>query len=461
MTEPIVSLDILGYRGFATRQRIDFAVPDGDREGSGLTVVVGPNNAGKSSIYEALRMFVGRGERRFSEARRNKRAGDRVEMTARTAQGYQETLRTVPAGGANAEWEPEASAGLLPKIHLIPSRRAFPASFGAGRWGRSLYSENLSNILNRQANYDSFAYRLQEAQQNKAAFDAVLSQMIDPVPQWYIDERDDGQMFVRVVSGGSPHTSEGLGEGFLSMLFIADALYDAPQGSMIVVDEPELSIHPAALKKIAALLFRESRNKQIICFTHSPYFLSIPALGMGGRIARVHQTATGSTVSMLSVETGRRLTAFLANRNNPHVVGLDAREAFFLDDRVILVEGQEDVQLYPTLFEQLGRTMPGDFYGWGIGGAGNMRLIAQTLKELGFQRVGGILDADKATQLEELRDALPAYFFAALPADDVRDKVATASPAKRGVLDTELNLKPDLREATLKVAEDLTTYLRS
>lgn len=291
-----------------------------------------------------------------------------------------------------------------------------------------------------------------------ARFDAVLAEMIDPVPDWYIDETNEGQMFVRVASGG-PHTSEGLGEGFLSMLFIADALYDAPPGSVIVVDEPELSIHPAALRRIAGLLFRAAKDKQVICFTHSPYFLSVPALSVGGRVARVHRTEEGSKIAMLSDGTGRRLPALLGNRNNPHVIGLDAREAFFLDDGVILVEGQEDVQLYPRLFEQLPRDIPGDFYGWGTGGAGNMQLIAQTLWELGFRKVAGVLDGDMANQLTRLRTALPQFHFAALPADDIRDKDASESRAKSGVLDRNLNLKAEHRAAATTLADELAAYL--
>lgn len=161
---PIASLEIHGYRGFETKQRVDFAVADGANEGSGLTVVVGPNNAGKSTIYESLRMFAGRGERRFSEGRRNVKAGNRVEIRLRTTTGYEEALLTIAARGAATRWEPTASAGQLPPVFLIPSRRAFPSAFGAGSWDRGTYSQNIANILARQSSYDPFAYRLQRAQ---------------------------------------------------------------------------------------------------------------------------------------------------------------------------------------------------------------------------------------------------------------------------------------------------------
>ncbi|MDF4756724.1 AAA family ATPase, partial [Vibrio parahaemolyticus] len=50
----IKELTIKGLRGFANQQIIRFAEPDNVNEGSGLTVIVGSNNAGKSTIIEGL-----------------------------------------------------------------------------------------------------------------------------------------------------------------------------------------------------------------------------------------------------------------------------------------------------------------------------------------------------------------------------------------------------------------------
>ncbi len=45
---------INGFRGFATEQSLGFAIPDGVRSGSGMTVLVGPNGGGKSSVVELI-----------------------------------------------------------------------------------------------------------------------------------------------------------------------------------------------------------------------------------------------------------------------------------------------------------------------------------------------------------------------------------------------------------------------
>jgi hypothetical protein len=73
--------------------------------------------------------------------------------------------------------------------------------------------------------------------------------------------------------------------------------------------------------------------------------------------------------------------------NNPHILGLDAREAFFLEEQIILVEGQEDVVFYKKIAKDLNFEINGNFFGWGVGGADNMSIVAQMLKELGFKKL--------------------------------------------------------------------------
>ena len=54
----IKDLSMEGFRGFSKKRKIKFAVPNGTDEGSGLTVLVGPNNGGKSTIIEAIHLFT-------------------------------------------------------------------------------------------------------------------------------------------------------------------------------------------------------------------------------------------------------------------------------------------------------------------------------------------------------------------------------------------------------------------
>ena len=53
----VKGLSIEGYRGFRTKEDITLAVPSGEPT-SGLTILTGPNHAGKTSVLESIR-FLG------------------------------------------------------------------------------------------------------------------------------------------------------------------------------------------------------------------------------------------------------------------------------------------------------------------------------------------------------------------------------------------------------------------
>lgn len=58
----IRELKIKGLRSFEKEVTINFAMPNGSDVGSGLNVLVGGNNSGKSTIIEALHLLSYRGE---------------------------------------------------------------------------------------------------------------------------------------------------------------------------------------------------------------------------------------------------------------------------------------------------------------------------------------------------------------------------------------------------------------
>ena len=246
--------------------------------------------------------------------------------------------------------------------------------------------------------------------------------------------------------GGSYHNSDGLGEGLVSLFFIIDALYDSEPGDVIVIDEPELSLHPALQRKLAALLLEYAKTRQIVVSTHSPYFIDFESVTNGAKIARVYTKQFDSTIKMLSDESAKRVEGFLKNLNNPHILGLDAREVFFLEDGVILVEGQEDVVFYQRIAGQLSKNPQGTYFGWGVGGADNMEIIAELLRDLGFEQVVGILDDNKKDTLKKLVDAFPEYYFFSIPANDVRSKPAAAAKNEVvGLVDENGIVRPEFK----------------
>jgi predicted ATP-dependent endonuclease of OLD family len=268
-------------------------------------------------------------------------------------------------------------------------------------------------------------------------------------PQWTIDQSDQGQYFLKFFNGEHSHSSDGMGEGIISVFAIVDSLHDATPGDVVVIDEPELSLHPGLQKRVAHLLSQFSKDRQIIISTHSPYFVDLRALAVGGDLARITTSELGTQIHQLSTSAKDAIQRLSdGNLYNPHVFGLDAKELFFQEDCIILTEGQEDVLLYPRIAQQLDAKLSGNFFGWGAGGAGNIVHLCRILKDLGFLKVASLLDGDKRAEAERLSKEFPDYFFDCIPAKDIRTKPARKSTDEvSGLLDEKLTLKGEFADA--------------
>jgi predicted ATPase len=451
----LTRIEILGYRGFRQRGGMDFALPNG-AHGSGLTMLTGPNNAGKSCILECLRARSGNSNPSFTVGTRHAEIQE-VEIKY-VVNGKNESIKSVAKGSSEAQkHDVDNNINFL----VLPSRRAFSPYFSKGEWGRQQYTD-AGLPPQRQSTLSHFEYRLFTILKNPDTFNTLLEAALGFKPSWTIDQSDQGQYFLKFFNGDHSHSSDGMGEGIISIFSIVDALYDSKPGDVVVIDEPELSLHPSLQKRTAAMLSRFAADRQIVISTHSPYFINLRALNNGGHLVRVTTTAgKGTQISSLTKESKDAIKQLSeGNLYNPHVFGLDARELFFQEDRIVLTEGQEDVLLYPTVAEQAGASVAGGFFGWGVGGAGNFPYLCLILKDLGFEKVAGLLDGDKAAEARKLSEAFPSYFFACIPTKDIRTKPARkATEDVAGLLDEKMMLKPEYVEELTKLFGALTKHM--
>jgi predicted ATPase len=65
-----------------------------------------------------------------------------------------------------------------------------------------------------------------------------------------------------------------LSEGTLRFLWLTSVLLTAPTNSLLLIDEPELSLHPELLRTLAILLQEASLETQILVATHSSDFIN-------------------------------------------------------------------------------------------------------------------------------------------------------------------------------------------
>lgn len=452
------TVEISGYRGFGPKQVVHLGQPTGIA-GSGLTLITGSNNSGKSTIIEALRARAGHQSPTFSEGTRNKEA-DFVRFSYEF-ENRMEVIESLRPGSSQAKVLGKSAGD---KIMVLPSRRGFSAYFGRAVGNRDSYIDGTPLPARRLQELSSFEMRLFEIEGNPQVFNELLGELLGYAPTWSIDQSAEGSYYVRIRNGKSSHSTDGAGEGIVSLFSIVDALTSSGPGAILAIDEPELSLHPAILRRLSGVFLRFSADRQIVIATHSPYFVDPRAISNGAALVRVVSTLGESEVFQLS-EEGREALRKMHNPDKPnlkapHTFGLDAKELFFQDDRIVLTEGQDDVMLYPEVVSQLpiGR-MPGHLFGWGVGGADNMSHVCRVLSDLGYKRVAALLDNDQLDKLDALRSAYPAYKFYVIPAKDVRDKgVVDAKPAVEGLLEGGKTLRVQYQAALQSIFQEIDTH---
>ena len=466
----IKELSIFGFRGFSKKQTFKFAIPDGKKDGSGLTVLVGANNAGKTTVIEAIRAFNTKKNEApsFSEGRRNSYADRRVELTVIDENDSTYKIATVKEGGSSTIKEP---ANFELKAYVMQSRRHVDYEFREGTFERDQYIQLYQKLGDsRSSSLNQFSTRIFQIQKNREHFDFFLEKVFGKQIKWTIEKRDSGLFYVQFSDGSIVHSSEGVGDGIWSVFTICDALYDAKDKSTIVIDEPELSIHPTLQKRLMKLLLEQSRTKQIIICTHSAHFVNWKAITEGSGLIRMVKEDEGSTCYHISQECAEKFAGILRDLNNPHTLGLDATEALFLDDKIILVEGQEDVVIFDKLSEELNIPIEGTFFGWGVGGASKMSAMLHLFHDLGYKSVVAIFDGDKATDAEKSQVDYPDYRVIILPQDDIRDKPPCTRkdvdgfpcyrPKKEGLVTEKGKVKEGTTEQLIQLLNSINTALK-
>lgn len=422
-------------------------------------MLVGPNGGGKSTLVEAFRKLTRAGDTSFTEGKRNHIAGDRVVIRV-VVDGKEGELRTVPAGGSETEWR-SADNIQPPHVFFLPSRRVFNPYFGKGQWNRDMYIRNSGDFQFRGQSLDNFNHRLFSALEHKDTFQPIFDRIYGRKLDWTIDQNDQGGYYIKVTKpSGVSHNSDGLGEGIVSLLFVVDAIYDSTPDEVLVIDEPELSLHPQLQRRLLAELIELSTDRQIVLATHSPEMVSVPAIVNGMEVSRVVDGGSGSVIYRLDPSCRNIFRSLETDLFNPHTVGYASRACLFADDRIIITEGQEDVVFLGKLAKDLGADPRIPFWGFGAGGAGKIAQIATILNSLGFATVGAIYDGDKKDEAGEFRKAFPNYKCWVLPADDVRDKTDRAGAViKLGVFGTDRKVKREFELRCRELLAEIHNYV--
>lgn len=455
-------ISINGLRGFGENETINFSIPNGS-EGSGLNIIVGPNNTGKTTIIEAIKFFnLEKTNISFSEGKRNIRNNNKIDILYCDENDQRTEIHTVDTGGSQVNTVGSLDINKIP--YVLPSRRYVEYNMYNSNFfsDRNTYSINLiSNSKNRTSYLNEFEQRIFKWQNNKKEFDKVLKRIIVEPFDWNIEQNDEGAYYIKIIFSDMSisHTREGIGDGYWSIFTIVDSLYDSKKNDLIVIDEPELSLHPTFQKRVINLLLEYSKDRQIIITTHSPYFISLDAIVNGGGLIRTYKNNIGNIKTGKLLDEDRKfIKGLITNLNNPHVLGLEAKELFFIEDNIIITEGQEDVIIIPKICSELNVELKATLFGWGAGGAENISKVLDMLSNLGYKKVTAIFDGDKKDDYQMCSKKFKTYNIKILFKDDIRDKDEIHKDSKSGITTKSGKIKEKNKNEFLGLLKEINDY---
>ncbi len=437
------------YRGFQDEQVLNFAIPEEGKSGSGITYIVGENNTGKTTVIEGL----------FLHDQKMIRSSERQTAGFPLFELYdpENTLRrkvTLLREGSNTLKE-EPSITVDDAFEMIPSRRHWNSNVQ----GTQTLDQVTNTTITETPRSSSANARISDALKNIESDDEQFADFIKfvqkVIPEFssFAIGYEDSEYIEYVTKNGVKHKADFLGDGVISILRILTHLFNK-KNRPLVIDEPELSLHPLAQKRLHKLIAECSEKRQIIISTHSPYFISWDYIKNGAVLNKVtkHDDAKSEIHSMQESNTYENLVSG-ANWQQPFLMDVVAKEIFF-HDNFLFVEGQEDVGLLKQ-DDQLNYSV--NLFGYGVRGKDAFEFALQLAKDLGVKKAGVALDAGESEKAikSKLESDFPDYKIIQWNKEDIRDKGAYEEKEKSGYFDKGGKKKEvkDLDDFDDKIAE--------
>lgn len=160
---------------------------------------------------------------------------------------------------------------------------------------------------------------------------------------------------------------------------------DAPRCTLLLIDEPELYLHPQAIEQVRLSLKRLSQaGYQVVFSTHSPLLIDRADLPEANIVSKP-DVRTGTRVNMRISESVRRALEGDTVKQAQVLFELGNAVEILFCRRVLLVEGDSEPKVIPSLYGAVrGRSLRADKTGVvRLSGSGDTKNALQVLEAMG------------------------------------------------------------------------------
>lgn len=291
MGQAISKLTIKGYKSIRSLE---------DFELRNLNILIGPNGVGKSnfvSFFEFLLRFE-EGEESFTTYVQRQGGADRLlYLGSKTtnqitisfsfpseAEYYRDLVPTsdnklvksrpsLPVRGSSKKDVFEIISFVRTKIHKEWQIYHFHDTSDLATVKRPCSKRDYEYLRPDASNLAAFLLRLKKKHQREHSFIREVIQLAAPFFDdfWLREEDDQDDILLEWRQKGSdyPFRPSQISDGTLRFICLATALLQPNPPSTILLDEPELGLHPYALTLLAGLIQKASLKTQVIVSTQS------------------------------------------------------------------------------------------------------------------------------------------------------------------------------------------------
>lgn len=427
-------MSIEHYKWFFEEQSMPFWIPDGIKKWSWLTIITWPNNTWKTTIIEALLIhtteenywWYGK-DSKFQTSERHEWFAPMITITFDNWVEDYVTYTNIDNGSQVKKVDNEKNHWL--KFSVIQSRRYWTHKTGNQHYNRENFDSNTRFIeMRNPVNIDTAAVLTQINKDSdlKHQFDKLLSKIIPNLTTRTIDTDDDWNDYIKYNTWwGFSHNSWLLWDWIISIFRICAQLI-LIDNSILIIDEPELSLHPQAQKKLSDLLSEEAKDRQIIICTHSPYFVKWNDFINWAKFIRLNKyNDTKCSISFL--DNRKDYLSFLWRNileyQKPQLLDVVSKEIMF-SEHVLFVEWPEDVWLLKKFSKEKDIELKFDIFWYWVWWYSNMKFFLEIAHDLWLEKVWILYDnwPDTTTDLQNFSLIYQTYHFEKLETDDIRDK---------------------------------------